>query len=64
MEFPNSWPMTVQFLFSEQLKLERMVVVGGGLGTAADEIDVLCLQYAVQKGVWPSRPAPLRSVTE
>jgi hypothetical protein len=54
MEFPNSWPLTVQFLFSEQLKLEHASVLPGQTGTAADAIDIMCLQYALAKGVWPN----------
>jgi hypothetical protein len=54
MEFPKTWPLTIQFIFSEQLKLEGLPVMAGSMGTAADEIDVLCLHYAVNKGVWPN----------
>jgi hypothetical protein len=53
MEFPNSWPLTVQFLVAEQQKLERSPMIAGGLGTTADEIDILCLQYASANGGWP-----------
>lgn len=56
MEFPTSWPLTIQFLVAEQQKLERLPVVGGGLLTDADEVDVLCLQYAA-KGEWPTLTA-------
>ena len=43
----------IKFLVAEQQKLERSPVLAGNLGTIADEIDVLCLQYAFAKGEWP-----------
>ena len=53
MNLPTSWPETIKFLVAEQGKLERLPLVVGGFLMDADDIDLLCLQYA-SKGEWPS----------
>ena len=43
----------MKFLVAEQQKLERLPLLVGGLLMDADDIDLLCLQYA-STGEWPS----------
>jgi len=50
---PESWPQAVRFLCEEQQCLENLPVVQGGLPPDAEEIDVLCLQYAARHE-WPT----------
>lgn len=53
MELPKSWPMAVKFLCEEQMKLERLRVLAGGVQMDTESLEIVCMQYA-STGVWPA----------
>lgn len=50
---PQSWPETIQYLCEEQQQLELLRLAPSDAPTNAEEIDFLCLKYALTR-TWPT----------